>query len=117
MQDELYTIYHLTIDPADFAAFQALAAKIVEGSRQEPDTLTYEWLVNADHTEAHIMERYRMPGLVPHVEQTFAPHAEEFMSLAKIEKLYVYGDPTPEIRAKLDSFGATYLSPFDGFTR
>jgi quinol monooxygenase YgiN len=117
MRGEIYTIYHLTIDPAKFDAFKALAAKIVEGSRGEPDTLAYEWLVSEDRTTAHIMERYRMAGLLPHVEQTFAPHAEEFLSLATIDKLYVYGDPTPEIRAKLDSFGATYLSPFDGFTR
>ena len=117
MQDEIYTIYHLTIDPADYDAFSALAEKIVEGSRREPDTLTYQWLVSADRTTAHIMERYRMPGLLPHVEQTFAPHAAEFLSLAKIDKLFVYGDPTPEIRAKLDSFGATYLSPFAGFNR
>lgn len=117
MQGELYTIYHLTIDPVNFGAFKALAAKIVEGSREEPDTLTYQWLVNEDCAEAHILERYRMSGLLPHVEQTFSPHAEEFLSLATIEKLYVYGDPTPEIRAKLDSFGAIYLSPFDGFTR
>ena len=94
----------------------AVAAKIVEKSRHEADILTYEWLVNADHTEAHILERYRMPGLLPHVEQTFAPLAEEFLSVAKIDKRYVYGDPT-DIRAKLDSFGAIYLSPFDGFTR
>jgi hypothetical protein len=117
MHDQLYTIYHLTINPNDFEAFEALANKIVEGSRQEEDTLTYEWLVNSEHTKAHIMERYRMPGLLPHVEQTFAPHAEEFLSLAKIDSLYVYGDPTPEIRAKLDTFGAIYLSPFTGFTR
>lgn len=117
MQGEVYTIYHLTIDPANFEAFRALGAKIVDASRAEPDTLTYEWLASEDRTTAHIMERYRMPGLLPHVEQTFSPHAEEFLSLAKIEKLYVYGDPTPEIRAKLDSFGAIYLSPFDGFTR
>lgn len=117
MQDEIYTIYHLTIDPTKFDAFAALAAKIVEGSRDEADTLTYQWLISADRRVAHILERYRMAGLLPHVEQTFAPHAAEFMALAKIDALYVYGDPTPEIRAKLDTFGATYLSAFDGFTR
>lgn len=95
MQGELYTIYHLTIDPSDYEAFKSLATKIVEGSRQEPDTLTYEWLVSSDQTKAHILERYRMPGLLPHVEQTFAPHAEKFLSLAKIDHLYVYGDPHP----------------------
>lgn len=114
MQGQIYTIYHLTINPNEFDDFEVLAIKLVEGSRQETGTLTYEWLVNADRTKAHIMERYRMSGLLPHVEQTFAPYAEEFLSLAEIDSLYVDGDPTPEIRAKLDTFGAIYLSPVTG---
>ncbi|MCL9998466.1 MAG: hypothetical protein NBV68_03720 [Erythrobacter sp.] len=117
MRGEIYTIYHLTIDPAQFETFKELAAKIVDSSREEPDTLTYEWLVSADRTKVHILEHYRIPGLLPHVEQTFSPHAEKFLSLANIDKLFVYGDPTPDIREKLDSFGATYLAPFVGFTR
>jgi hypothetical protein len=117
MRDEIYSIYHLSLDPANFAPFQTLVARIVADASQEADTLTYEYVVNADHTAVHIMERYRMAGLLPHVEQTFAPYAEEFLSLVKIDALFVYGDPTPEIRARLDGFGATYLSPFEGFTR
>jgi hypothetical protein len=89
----------------------------VKATSAEEDTLTYEYLVNEDQSAAHIIERYRMPGVLPHVEQTFSPFAEAFLSLAKIEKLYVYGQPTPEIRTKLDGFGAIYLTPFDGFTR
>jgi hypothetical protein len=29
----------------------------------------------------------------------------------------VYGHTTPEIRAKLDAFGAEYLTPVAGFSR
>ena len=97
--------------------FHDLVKKIVAASREEADTLTYEYFVNADRTVVHIVERYRMAGVLPHIEQTFAPYVEEFLSLAKIEKLFVYGDPTPEVRAKLDGFGAIYLAPFEGFTR
>ncbi|MBU1385195.1 MAG: hypothetical protein ACT6R7_09735 [Brevundimonas aurantiaca] len=117
MRDEIYSIYHLSLDPANFAPFQALVARIVAAASEEADTLTYEYVVNADQTAVHIIERYRMAGLLPHVEETFAPYAEEFLSLVKIEALFVYGDPTPEIRTKLDGFGATYLASFDGFTR
>jgi hypothetical protein len=62
------------------------------------------------------LSAYRLPGVLPHAEQTFAPFAKEFLSLCKIEKLYVYGNVTAEIKAKLDGFGATYFEPFDGFT-
>ena len=116
MQGDIYSIYHLAIEPSKFPAFQELVSKIIAATREEPDTLTYEYVVNQDHSVVHIVERYLAAGLLPHVEQTFSPFAEQFLSLAKIEKLYVYGDTTAAIRAKLDGFGAIYLRSFDGFT-
>jgi hypothetical protein len=89
----------------------------ISATSKEPDTLTYEYVVNADHSIARIIESYRTPGLLPRVEKTFAPFAERFFSLAKIEKLFVYGETTPEIRTNLDGFGAVYLTPFEGFSR
>jgi len=117
MQDEITNTYHLKVDPARFEQFHDLVKTIVAASHQEPDTLTYEYLADADKSTVHIVERYRMPGVLPHIEQTFAPHAETFLSLATIEKMFVYGNPTPEIRAKLDGFGAIYLTRFEGFRR
>ena len=117
MQNEIYSVYHLSIKPTDFETFKTLVEQIVDATSKEPDTTTYEYVVNADHTVVHIVERYRTQGLLPHVEETFTPFAERFLELAKIEKLYVYGDTTTDIRAKLDGFGAEYLTPFAGFSR
>jgi quinol monooxygenase YgiN len=117
MQNEIYSLYHLTIDPAKFDAFKTLIIEIVAATREEPDTTIYEFVVNAARTEVHIVERYRTEGLLPHAKQTFAPYAARFLKLAKIDRLYVYGETTPEIRAVLDGFGAIYLTPFAGFSR
>ena len=117
MKDEIYSLYHLSIDPANFDAFKTLVEQIVEATSKEPDTTTYEYVVNAEKTVVHIVERYRTQGLLPHVNETFTPYAERFLELAKIDKLYVYGETTPEIRAKLDGFGAEYLTSFAGFSR
>ena len=117
MQNETYSVYHLSIVPSDFDAFKELIETIVAATRQEPDTTIYEYVVNADRTAVHIVERYRTQGVLPHVEQTFAPFAERFLKLATIEKLFVYGDTTPAIRAKLDGFGAEYFASFAGFSR
>lgn len=116
MQDVI-SIYHLSLKPADYDAFKTLVEQIVDATSKEADTTTYEYVVNAERTVIHIVEKYRTKGLLPHVEQTFAPFAERFLDLVKIDKLYVYGDTTPEIRAKLDGFGAEYLTPFAGFSR
>ncbi|SEQ98573.1 putative quinol monooxygenase [Sphingobium sp. YR768] len=117
MQNEIYSLYHLSILPENFEAFKSLVEQIVEATSKEPDTTTYEYVVNAEHSVVHIVERYRTQGLLPHVEETFTPFAERFLALASIDKLYVYGDTTPDIRAKLDGFGAVYLTPFAGFSR
>jgi hypothetical protein len=117
MRDEIYSIYHLSIVPSNFDAFKTLVEQIVEATSKESDTTTYEYVVNAERTVVHIVECYRTQGLLPHVEQTFAPFAVRFLELATIDKLYVYGETTPEIRAKLDGFGAAYLTPFAGFSR
>lgn len=117
MNDQIYTVYHLRLEPHNFPAFQALVEKIVAETAKEADASIYEYVVNYDRTEVHIVERYRTAGLLPHVEQTFAPFAEDFLSLATIEKTFVYGNITPEIKNKLDGFGAIYFAPFAGFAR
>lgn len=117
MKNEIYSIYHLSIDPTKFEAFKTLIEQIVEATSKEPDTTTYEYVVNADKSVVHIVEKYRTQGLLPHVQQTFTPFAERFLDFAKVEKLFVYGDTTPDIRATLDGFGAQYLTPFAGFSR
>ena len=93
------------------------AGPVGKASAKEPNTLTYEFVVNAGHTEVHIIERYRTEGVLPHAKQTFAPYADRFLKLAKVHRLYVYGETTPEIRKTLDGFGAIYLTPFAGFSR
>jgi len=115
MHADIITQYHLSVDPADFDRFHDLVKAIVAEARKEADTLTYQYMVDEARCVVHIVEGYRMSGVLPHIDQTFAPYAETFLSLAKIEKLYVYGEPTPEIRAKLDGFGAIYLTQFEGF--
>ncbi|CAA2155374.1 hypothetical protein MBRA_01020 [Methylobacterium brachiatum] len=117
MTEETSCNFHLSIEPANFDAFKGLVARIVSATREEPGTLSYEYSVNPDRTAVHIVERYRTSALLSHVEETFAPFAERFLELATIEALYVYGTTTPEIRAKLDGFGAVYMTPLDGFTR
>lgn len=78
MQGEVYSIYHLALEPSKFPAFKELISRIVAATSKESDTLTHEYVVNEDHTTVHILERYRAAGLLPHVKVTFAPFAEEF---------------------------------------
>jgi hypothetical protein len=80
--------------------------------------LAYEYNISDDRTTVHILEHYRdSDAVVSHVTQTFSSFAERFSALATVASFVVYGFPAPEARKILDGFGATYMSPFDGFTR
>lgn len=117
MKDHVISIFTLSLAPENFPAFKKLVARIVEATSKEPGTLMYEYSVNDDHTVAHIIERYRADAVVSHIQETFAPFAEEFLALVKITGLLVYGSPDEATRKLLDGFGAVYMTSFDGFTR
>lgn len=111
------SLFTLALKPEDFPAFKDLVAEIVAATEQEPGTLIYEYSINADHTVAHILERYRPEGVVSHMDITFAPFAERFLKLVKVTSLTVYGEPDAAIRSRLDPFGAVYMTSFGGFSR
>jgi hypothetical protein len=91
MSDQITSLFTIALQPQDFPAFKGLVA--------------------------HILERYLPDGVVSHIEQTFAPFAERFLSLATITGLTVYGLPDAEVRKRLDPFGAVYMNDFGGFCR
>ena len=117
MTSQVSNLFTLSLDPNNFPAFKALVSEIVAATKKEPGTLIYEYSVNADHTVAHILERYQADAVVSHVDQTFAPFAERFLSLVEIKGVVVYGNPDVEVRKRLDPFGAVYMEGFAGFGR
>lgn len=117
MNNEITCVFNLAVNDGQFPAFKELVSRVVEATTKEPGTLSYVYSVSEDQQTAHIVERYRQQDLVSHVDYTFAPFAETFLSLVTITALTVYGEPDDEIRKRLDPFGAVYMKPFDGFTR
>lgn len=45
MLNEIYSVYHLSIAPSDFDAFAELVQTIVAATREERDTIIYEYVV------------------------------------------------------------------------
>ncbi|WP_410014546.1 putative quinol monooxygenase [Sodalis sp. C49] len=117
MEKDITCVFTLKLGEGKFPAFRDLVADIVASTAKEPGTLSYVYSVSDDEKTAHIVERYRPDALVSHVDNTFAPFADEFLSLVTITALTVYGEPDAEIKKRLDPFGAVYMRPFDGFTR
>jgi quinol monooxygenase YgiN len=98
--------------------FTSLMAEMVESTRAEDGTQAYEWFISADGTTCHICERYADSAAAMFHLATFgAMFAERFLSCVEPTGFSVYGDPSDEVRAVLDGFGADYLGWFGGFAR
>lgn len=96
-----------------------LVKEMVEATRQdEPGTQIYEYYLSPDGTRCHIYERYvDSDAALVHLGNFGSKFAERFMGCFEPTSFSVYGDPSAEARAVLDSFGASYLGRLDGFDR
>ena len=118
MHNEITCVFSLEVKPGRFKEFKELIAEIVRLASAEPGTIMYEYSSSADGDIVHIIERYRNSrAIVDHVELTFGPFAERFLSLVTVKALTVHGDPDTAAREKLDAFSPVYLVLFDGFKR
>jgi autoinducer 2-degrading protein len=118
MDNDLFWLFTLDVKPGKFDEFKSLVADIVASTQQEPGTLAYQYAVSEDKRSVHIYERYRdSEAFVVHVEQNFAGYAERFHFMVTVRSLVVYGEPNAQAREALDTFNATYMNLFDGFTR
>jgi autoinducer 2-degrading protein len=114
----LFWVFTLDVKPGQFEPFKGLVAQIVAATAQEPGTLAYQYAASDDQNTVHIYERYRdSVAFVTHVEQTFGGFAERFLSFVSVRSLVVYGEPDAAARKALDSFNATYMNLFNGFSR
>ena len=99
-------------------AARALMEEMVEATRAEPGTVSYEWFLSADGSTCHICETYAdSDAALVHLGNFGANFAERFLGCFEPTSLSVYGSPSPGARAALDGFGAAYLGPFGGFRR
>lgn len=110
-------VFHMIVEPDVLEDFKSLIATIIAESNKEPGTLIYEYSIGEDGRTVHIVERYLTDAVLSHVENTFGPYAEQFLKFAQIERLYVYGQPPADLRAKLASFGAIFMAPLAGFAK
>jgi quinol monooxygenase YgiN len=117
MASDIYWLCVFKIEPSSFEDFAALVRPLIEETRKEPGNLAYEYCVTKDHTEIHIIERYKDgKSVVWHVQNTFSKYAEAWGKLAAVQSFVVYGDPG-EAKSTLDGFGAVYVDRFDGYTK
>jgi quinol monooxygenase YgiN len=117
MSNQITCVFEMDVLPGKLESFRDVIRQAVAATHKEPGVLLYEYGISDDGKKAYIVERYRAEALIPHVDETFAPFAQPFLDHVTFSALTVFGDATPEMRKRLDTFGAIYVKTFAGFDR
>ncbi len=118
MNESIYWLLELKIQPRQMEEFRALMKAMIESARGEVDTQSYDWTLSEDSKTCHIFERYSdCAAAMIHVRTLQAKFAGKLLDLAKPVSLVVYGKPTPQLRDAMAAFSPTFMSPLGGFHR
>ncbi len=118
MSDIVSWNVHMSVREGRLSDARELMPEMVESTRGEVGTLVYEWFLGVGGTVCHLNERYAdSDAAMVHLGNFGTKFAERFLECFEPTGLYVYGEPSDEVRAVLDGFGAVYLRTFSGFSR
>ena len=118
MPSYIVTDFQLSIKEGKLDDFKAIVNTMVEITDvNEPNTLIYEYYINEDGTECHLLETFKDSdafmvhlGNVGHLFDTLFQSAT--MTRAKI-----YGSPSAELQQALDPLGVEYFAYLNGIER
>jgi quinol monooxygenase YgiN len=114
--DEISWRVELSVNPGQLENFKALTGMMVEMSKDEPGTLSYQRFVTDDGRSVHLYERYiDSVAALMHLHVFTKHFGERFMSMAHRESFLVFGSPSDELKRVLDGLGAVYLKPLGDF--
>jgi quinol monooxygenase YgiN len=116
MDGEICWHVELLVKPGQLESFRALTGEMVEAARREPGVLSYQRFVSADGKTVHVFERYAdSAAALTHLQVFAEKFAKRFQNLAERKSFVVFGNPTAELMATLDGYGAVYAKPFGDF--
>ena len=99
---ELQGIVRFTFHPGQVEEFKRVSAECLAIVREKDDgTLQYDTYLNADETQAVVLERFRdSEALILH-GQNMAPLMDRIMATASVSG-ELLGEPSEELRAQLE---------------
>jgi Uncharacterized conserved protein len=115
----VYFIVDLAITEGKADEFQAIAEKMVAGTREEAGALAYEFYCDAARRKCRLIEIYTdSDAALVHckgrVVQQFVP---EILRVSTLAGFSVYGDLSDEAAAVLSEGGAQLFQTWRGFNR
>ena len=82
MSDVVSWLVEVSIKSGQVDNFKALVEELVQSTRNEPNTLAYEWFLGEDNSSCHIYERYAdSAATMTHLGTFGEKFAERFISM------------------------------------
>lgn len=103
----------LAVRPGCLDAFETLTAEMVAATRAESGVLAYQRFISDDGQTIFVDERYESSeAAAAHLANFAASYSDRYAALVERKRFMVFGEPSDELRALLDRYGATYYKPF-----
>ena len=118
MPSHIVTDFQLSIKEGKLEDFKSIVSTMVGITNlNEPNTLGYEYHINEDGTECHLLETFKDSdafmthlGNVSHMFDTL-------FTFATMTRAKIFGSPSEELQKSLDPLGVEYFGHFNGVTR
>lgn len=116
---EISWLFDVTVKPDSQDALKELIAEMATAAEaDEPETLTYEWVISVDGNTAQVYERYAdCDAALLHLASFNENFADRLMALVEPTGMTVYGEPSEALRKELSGADPVYMHEVAGFNR
>ena len=118
MSSCIVTDFQLSIKEGKLEEFKAFANTVIEVTNvNEPNTLVYEWYINEDGSECHLLETFKdSDAFIVHLG-TVGHMFDKLFESAVMIRAKIYGSPSTELQQALNPLGVEYFPHINGITR
>ncbi len=118
MSSYIVTDFQLSIKEGKLEDFKSIINSMVETTYvNEPNSLVYEYHINEDGTECHLLETFiDSDAFMVHLANVGHMFDTLFES-ATMTRAKIYGSPSAELKQALDPLGVDYFSHLNGIQR
>jgi hypothetical protein len=86
-------------------------------ARNEPDTLSYNWFINEEGTECHLLETFKdSEAFITHLDN-IGPMFETLFESCTVTRAKIFDKPSDALKEVLAPLGVEYFSHFNGIRR
>ena len=118
MSGYIVTDFQLSIKEGKLEDFKSIVNNMVGITElNEPNTLVYEYHINEDGTECHLLETFKDSDAFMIHLGTVSHMFGALFELATMTRAKIYGSPSAELKQALDPLGVEYFAHLNGIER